>query len=61
MPGMTGLELAAYIRRFRPELPVLLVTGFADLPSASLPNVARLSKPFRQAQLEEQLAALLGK
>ena len=59
MPGMTGLELAAYVRRFRPELPVLLVTGFADLPSASLTHVARLSKPYRQEQLETQLAALL--
>lgn len=61
MPGMTGLELATYIRRFRPELPVLLVTGFADLPNAPLPSVARLSKPYRQAQLEEKLATLLGK
>ena len=60
MPGMTGLELATYVRRFRPELPVLLVTGFADLPNSSLPNLTRLSKPYRQAQLEEQLAALLG-
>jgi signal transduction histidine kinase len=60
MPGMTGLELANYVRRFRPELPVLLVTGFADLPDPSLPNVTRLSKPYRQAQLEQQLAVLLG-
>ena len=61
MPGMTGLELASYVRRFRPELPVLLVTGFADLPNAPLPSVARLSKPYRQAQLEEKLASLLAK
>jgi len=60
MPGMTGLELATYVSRFRPEIPVLLVTGFADLPTASLPNVARLAKPYRQAQLEEQLASLLS-
>jgi signal transduction histidine kinase len=59
MPGMTGLELATYIRRFRSDLPVLLVTGFADMPSASLTNFARLSKPFRQEQLEVQLAELL--
>jgi signal transduction histidine kinase len=60
MPGMTGLELATYVRRFRPELPVLLVTGFADLPSGALPNIARLSKPYRQTQLEEHLATLLA-
>ena len=61
MPEMTGLELATYVGRFRPQLPVLLVTGFADLPSAAVPNLARLAKPYRQAQLEEQLASLLGK
>lgn len=59
MPGMTGIELASYIRRFRPELPVLLVTGFADVPSAPLPTVTRLSKPYRRAQLEEKIASLL--
>jgi CheY-like chemotaxis protein len=60
MPGMTGLELATYIGRFRPKLPVLLVTGFADLPSATVPHVATLSKPYRRAQLEAQLGSLLG-
>jgi signal transduction histidine kinase len=59
MPGMSGLELATYVRRFRPDLPVLLVTGFADLPGGSAPNIPLLSKPYRQSQLEEQLAALL--
>ena len=27
MPGMTGVELATRLKRLRPELPVLLVTG----------------------------------
>jgi hypothetical protein len=38
---------------------VLLVTGFADVPSAPLPTVTRLSKPYRRAQLEEKIASLL--
>jgi FixJ family two-component response regulator len=31
MPGMTGGELAASVLKLRPELPVLLLTGYADL------------------------------
>jgi FixJ family two-component response regulator len=27
MPGMTGLELAAYVRHGRSDLPVMLITG----------------------------------
>jgi signal transduction histidine kinase/ActR/RegA family two-component response regulator len=30
MPGMTGGELAAKVLRIRPEIPVLLLTGYAD-------------------------------
>ena len=31
MPGMTGVELARATREIRPDIPILLVTGFADL------------------------------
>ena len=30
MPGMNGAELADQIRRIRPNLPVLIVTGYAE-------------------------------
>jgi CheY-like chemotaxis protein len=33
MPGMTGLQLAEQARALRPELPILLATGYADLPA----------------------------
>jgi len=32
MPGMTGLDLAAKIKRLRPHLPVIIATGYAELP-----------------------------
>src|SRR5262249_16683454 len=32
MPGMTGLQLAEEARKLRPGLPILLATGYADLP-----------------------------
>jgi signal transduction histidine kinase/CheY-like chemotaxis protein len=60
MPGMTGLQLAAEARRLRPQLPVLLATGYADLPAQTELELPRLSKPYQQRQLAEQIASLLG-
>jgi len=60
MPGMTGLQLAEEARRLRPDLPILLATGYADLPSHSDLELPRLSKPYQQRQLAEQIAHLLG-
>ena len=60
MPGMTGLQLAEEARRLRPELPILLATGYADLPASATLELPRLSKPYQQRQLAEQIAHLLG-
>ena len=54
MPQMTGLQLAKAIRSEWPTLPVILATGFAEMP-ASAHGYSRLSKPFTQAELAEQL------
>jgi signal transduction histidine kinase/CheY-like chemotaxis protein len=60
MPGMTGLQLAEEARRLRPDLPILLATGYADLPDQSTLELPRLSKPYQQRQLAEQIAQMLG-
>jgi signal transduction histidine kinase/CheY-like chemotaxis protein len=60
MPGMTGIELAEQARRLRPGLPILLATGYADLPGTPGLELPRLSKPYQQRQLAEQIATLLG-
>ncbi len=60
MPGMTGLQLAEAARRLRPGLPILLATGYADLPARGKVELPRLSKPYRQKQLAERIAALAG-
>jgi CheY-like chemotaxis protein len=57
MPQMTGLQLAQAIKREWPTLPVILATGFAELAPQAEP-IARLSKPFTQADLNRALAAL---
>jgi CheY-like chemotaxis protein len=60
MPGMTGLQLAEEARRLRPGLPILLATGYAELPTSAALELPRLSKPYQQRQLAEQIAHLLG-
>jgi len=60
MPGMTGLQLAGELRRLRPGLPVILATGYGDLPGAEAAGLPRLSKPFGQAMLDAAIQALPG-
>ena len=50
MPQMSGLELLTSIRAIKPEVPVILVTGFASVESAieavDLGVSAYIQKPF---------------
>jgi len=47
MPEMTGVELAEFVHGLRPELPVLLVSGYSTEQLGHLGrNVRFLSKPF---------------
>ena len=57
---MNGLQLAEAARRLRPRLPVLLATGYADLPAQPSLDLPRLSKPFHQKELAEQINELIG-
>jgi PAS domain S-box-containing protein len=56
MPQMTGAELAQVLQRERPDLPVVMATGYAELPAALPRGVIQLSKPFRQQDLADVLA-----
>ena len=60
MPGMTGTELAEIAHRKRPDMSILLATGYADLPSGQTTSLPRLAKPYQQSQLQEQISRLLG-
>ena len=57
MPGMSGMQLAEAIRTRWPDLPVVLATGYAELPPGANPAVPRLSKPFTQRELAKAVAA----
>jgi signal transduction histidine kinase len=56
MPVMTGTQLIVEARARHPRLPVILATGYAELPRGGQPGVHRLSKPFSQAELADALA-----
>jgi len=56
MPQMNGLELAERVRADRPDLPVLLATGFAELGDSAAPQFPRLAKPFTQEELGRAVA-----
>jgi PAS domain S-box-containing protein len=58
MPGMTGVELARELHEIVPKLPILLVSGYAEVEGIA-PELARLTKPFRNAELAASISALL--
>ncbi|TBF44554.1 hybrid sensor histidine kinase/response regulator [Rhizobium leguminosarum] len=52
MPRMTGAQLAQAIRSEWPDMPIILATGYAEIPEgAGIVDLPRLGKPFSQAQL----------
>jgi CheY-like chemotaxis protein len=62
MPGMSGVEFLAVVRRSWPSLPALVITGYADFATADeLPaDVAVLRKPFRRKEFVARVQGLLS-
>jgi PAS domain S-box-containing protein len=61
MPGMTGEELAKRVRADVPELPILMVSGYASLPERARSTVPRLSKPFKAHELSRAILNVMTK
>jgi PAS domain S-box-containing protein len=51
MPHMSGLELATKIAARWPATPVVLASGYAELPPSADSDIPRLAKPYGQADL----------
>jgi CheY-like chemotaxis protein len=62
MPGMDGMDLARQAHQLRPDLPVLIITGFAHSDRLNnLPHgFALLRKPFRREDLLAAVTRLLS-
>jgi PAS domain S-box-containing protein len=57
MPGMTGVELARVIKARRPDVKILIVSGFADVDDID-PSIPRLTKPFLHSELVAAMSEL---
>jgi PAS domain S-box-containing protein len=55
MPQMTGTQLADAVSREWPDIPLILATGYAETPPGAGANLPKLSKPFTQAELRDEL------
>jgi PAS domain S-box-containing protein len=58
MPKMTGMQLIETVRETWPGIPVLLATGYAELPGGAACTITKLNKPFTQEQLAEIMASI---
>ncbi len=59
MPEMTGVQLARQIRQEWPHLPIIMATGYAELPDEEASSYRILNKPFLQHELARQIAEAL--
>jgi CheY-like chemotaxis protein len=61
MAGMTGMELADRIRHTRPDMPIVLATGYADVPIVDSADMLRLHKPYRLDRLAAAIALAMAR
>lgn len=59
MPNMTGSELAERVADLRPGMPIILATGYGELPKSRNCRMVKLAKPFNEDQLTAALAEAL--
>jgi CheY-like chemotaxis protein len=61
MPSMTGLQLAECIQSRYPGLPIILATGFAELPTDPVTlGIPRLAKPCTQLEIAAAIQAAIA-
>jgi CheY-like chemotaxis protein len=55
MPGMTGAQLVQEVNLRWPALPIVLATGYAEIPHDLSDGATRLAKPYDRAGLAEAI------
>src|ERR1044071_7386185 len=60
MPGLSGLELVAEVLRRRPNLPVILMSGYSEAYAGQLGGHFCFKKPFELRALAKQIRKTLG-
>lgn len=63
MPRMSGTELARHLGRLRPELPIVLMSGYTEDPVLRVtePAFLFLAKPFTATALMETVRSALAR
>ena len=59
MPQMNGRDLAHAIQKMIPKMPIILATGYAELPTGQAFEFERLSKPYSETELAAALASVV--
>jgi hypothetical protein len=57
--GMAGMQLAEQIQASWPSLPILIATGYAELPKNTTPKLPRLSEPYEQEEIAAAISRLV--
>ena len=64
MPGLTGVEIAQSILKLRPDLPILLITGYSEIISAENAKSFGLSgffpKPINESLFLDEISNLVA-
>ncbi|MBV5319290.1 MAG: response regulator, partial [Desulfobulbaceae bacterium] len=65
MPGMTGMELARRMLEIRPDLPIILCTGYSSLITEEQVKACGIKgfamKPLTKKELARHLSAVLNR
>ena len=59
MPGMNGGELARAVLSSYPKLPVVFITGYAELGELGMGSTTIIQKPFREDDLASKILGAL--
>jgi len=59
MPRMTGADLAKTVKEKWPDIPIVIATGYAELPPGYHSDLIRISKPFGERQLADAIGKCL--
>lgn len=62
MPEMTGIELITHVRQIRPDIAVIICSGYSEQinqESAKTTEIHYLSKPVNSSKLFQLTAELL--
>jgi CheY-like chemotaxis protein len=65
MPGMTGLDFAKKVLALRPDIPIILCTGFSSIVDEQLAKECGIQgfvmKPFKREEIAVLLRKLLNR